>query len=117
MKLNEALAVRQLAALAQTSRLAMYRALVVAGSAGLTAGQIAETCGLAPNSVSFHAKELLGAGLAQAQAEGRFVRYTASFDAMNALLAYLSENCCAGAACGPGAKTCTTARPAKAHAH
>ena len=113
MKLTETLAVRQLAALAQASRLAMYRALVVAGSDGLTAGQIADACGLAPNAVSFHAKELLGAGLAQAQPEGRYVRYTASFDAMNALLAYLSENCCAGAACGPRAKTCAPS----AHAH
>ncbi len=112
--LTDDLAVRQLGALAQGSRLAIFRALVMAGADGLTAGEIAATCGMAPNALSFHAKELLGAGLATARNEGRFVRYVAAFDAMNDLLGYLSENCCGGDDCGVGVQACRPKKSAKA---
>jgi DNA-binding transcriptional ArsR family regulator len=93
-------AVTALAALAQTSRLAIFRALVQAGPEGLAAGRIGEAAGIAPSLLSFHLKELAHAGLISARQEGRFVIYAANFTAMNALLAFLSENCCGGA-CAP----------------
>ncbi|MBB5018045.1 DNA-binding transcriptional ArsR family regulator [Chitinivorax tropicus] len=91
-----------LAALAQESRLAIFRALVQAGLAGLSAGKIGEITGIAPSSLSFHMKELTHAGMVTSRQEGRFVIYTAHFDAMNALLAFLTENCCGGQSCMPG---------------
>lgn len=94
-------AVSALSALAQASRLAIFRALVQAGPAGLPAGQIAEMTGIAPSSLSFHLKELTHAGLAEARQAGRFVIYTARYSTMNALLAYLTENCCGGNPCAP----------------
>lgn len=90
-----------LSALAQASRLAVFRALVQAGPAGLAAGKIADLTGIPPSSLSFHLKELTHAGLTQARQEGRYVIYTARFDSMNALLAYLTENCCGGHSCTP----------------
>lgn len=97
-------AVRALSALAQDTRLAVYRLLVQQGPSGMSAGEIAVGLDLPPATLSFHLKELSHAGLALARQEGRFVFYSADFDAMNALLAFLSENCCAadGTACGPG---------------
>ncbi|WP_020482693.1 ArsR/SmtB family transcription factor [Methylomonas sp. MK1] len=92
-------AVTALAALAQESRLAIYRALVQAGPAGLAAGKISETTGIAPSSLSFHLKELTYANLVSSRNESRFVIYTANFSAMNELLAFLTENCCNGNAC------------------
>ncbi len=88
-----------LAALAQESRLAVFRALVQAGPAGLAAGKISEITGIAPSSLSFHLKELLHANLVDSRSAGRFIIYTAQFSTMNQLLAYLTENCCAGSAC------------------
>ncbi len=88
-----------LAALAQESRLAVFRALVQAGPAGLAAGKISELTGIAPSSLSFHLKELLHANLVDSRSAGRFIIYTAQFSTMNQLLAYLTENCCAGSAC------------------
>ncbi|HPY40542.1 MAG TPA: metalloregulator ArsR/SmtB family transcription factor [Thiolinea sp.] len=88
-----------LAALAQESRLAVFRALVQAGPTGLAAGKISELTGIAPSSLSFHLKELLHANLVNSRSEGRFIIYTAQFSTMNQLLAYLTENCCAGSAC------------------
>ncbi|HVE07306.1 MAG TPA: metalloregulator ArsR/SmtB family transcription factor [Paraburkholderia sp.] len=93
------LVVRALGALAHESRLAIFRALVVAGPQGMAAGEIAQQLGLAPSSLSFHLKDLSHAELVKPRQEGRFVIYTANFDAMNGLIAFLTENCCAGASC------------------
>jgi ArsR family transcriptional regulator, arsenate/arsenite/antimonite-responsive transcriptional repressor len=86
--------VTALAALAQETRLALFRLLVEAGPAGLPAGAIAEQLDVAPPTLSFHLKELVHAGLIQAAPQGRYVIYSADFDAMNALIGYLTENCC-----------------------
>ncbi|NDP47768.1 MAG: helix-turn-helix transcriptional regulator [Sulfuriferula multivorans] len=94
-------AVLALSALAQASRLAVFRALVQAGPTGLAAGRIAELTGIPPSSLSFHLKELTHADLARARQEGRFVIYTAQFDTMNALLGFLTDNCCGGNPCAP----------------
>ncbi len=91
-----------LAALAQETRLAVYRLLVEHAPEGLPAGQIAERLGIPPPSLSFHLKELSRAGLIASRQEGRFVWYRADLDAMNGLVGYLTENCCrGGAACAP----------------
>jgi DNA-binding transcriptional ArsR family regulator len=95
-----------LAALAQDSRLAIFRTLIQAGPAGLAAGRISELTGIAPSSLSFHLKELSHAGMVSSQPAGRFVIYTANFTTMNALLGYLTENCCGGNPCSP---VCTPA--------
>lgn len=97
-------AVTALAALAQGSRLAIFRALVQAGPAGLAAGRISELTGIAPSSLSFHLKELSHAGLADSRQDGRFVIYSARFETMNGLLDYLTDNCCGGNPCTPAAK-------------
>ncbi|PLZ02680.1 transcriptional regulator [Burkholderia sp. WAC0059] len=96
------LVVRALGALAHDSRLAIFRALVVAGPDGLAAGEIAQRLGLAPSSLSFHLKDLSHADLVKSRQDGRFVIYTANFGAMNALVGFLTENCCAGASCVAG---------------
>lgn len=101
--------VTALSALAQDSRLAIFRALVQAGSAGLSAGRIGEATGIAPSSVSFHMKELTRADMVASRQDGRFVIYTANFATMNALIAFLTENCCGGAPCVPA---CIPACPA-----
>ena len=93
--------VSALAALAQESRLAIFRTLVQAGPAGLSAGKIGEATSIAPSSISFHMKELSHANMVTARNEGRFVIYTANFETMNQLLAFLTENCCGGNPCGP----------------
>ena len=89
-----------LAALAQESRLAIFRLLIQAGPSGLPAGKIGEQLGIASSALSFHLKELAHAGLVTSRQEGRFVIYTAQFDTMNALVGFLTENCCAGVPCG-----------------
>lgn len=94
-------AVIALSALAQASRLAVFRTLVQAGPAGLPAGKVSELTGIPPSSLSFHLKELSHAGLAVARQDGRFVIYTAQFEAMNDLVVYLTENCCGGNPCTP----------------
>ncbi len=91
--------VNALSALAQSVRLQAFRALVVAGAAGLTPGAIAESLGVPANTLSFHLKELNFAGLVTQQRIGRNIVYRVDFNQMNALLSYLTENCCAGAAC------------------
>ena len=93
--------VRALAALAQEVRLRVFRALVVAGPAGLTPGDLAAQLEVAPNTLSFHLKELSHAGLISQERQGRNLIYRAAFDTMNALLAYLTENCCEGQGCTP----------------
>ncbi len=92
MDLN--LAIRALAALAQETRLALFRLLVERGPEGLTPGRIAEVLGVPPATLSFHLKELANAGLIRARQESRFIHYSADFTAMNGLVAYLTENCC-----------------------
>ena len=94
-------AVDALAALAQESRLQIYRLLVEAGPGGLAAGRIGEELDLPPATLSFHLAHLARTGLAQSRQEGRFVIYSADFQNMNALVGYLSENCCGGASCAP----------------
>ena len=91
--------IRSLAALAQEVRLRVFRALVVAGNEGLTPGALAEQLGVASNTLSFHLKELVHAGLISQERQGRNLIYRASFASMNELLGYLTENCCQGAAC------------------
>ena len=93
--------VRALAALAQEVRLRVFRALVVAGPAGLTPGDLSTQLDVAANTLSFHLKELSHAGLISQERQGRNLIYRAAFDTMNALLAYLTENCCEGQACTP----------------
>ena len=94
-------AVTALAALAQDSRLAIFRALIQAGPEGLAAGKIGELTGIPPSSLSFHLKELSHAGMVDSQQAGRFVIYNANFTTMNALLGFLTENCCGGNPCTP----------------
>jgi ArsR family transcriptional regulator len=93
--------VAALAALAQESRLSAFRLLVQTGPQGLAANKIAEHLGMAPSSLSFHLKELAHAGLVASRQDGRFVIYSANFDTMNGLLAFLTDNCCGGASCTP----------------
>lgn len=97
--MKEVDAIRSLAALAQEVRLRVFRALVVAGTKGLTPGVILEQLGMTPALLSFHLKELVQAGLVSQERQGRNLIYRASFDSMNELLAYLTENCCAGEKC------------------
>jgi ArsR family transcriptional regulator, arsenate/arsenite/antimonite-responsive transcriptional repressor len=92
-------AVKALAALAQETRLSIFRILVQTGEAGLSAGQIAKELSIPNATLSFHLKELTNAGLITARQESRFIFYAANFSAMNELLGYLTENCCAGNPC------------------
>ncbi|MEW6166212.1 MAG: metalloregulator ArsR/SmtB family transcription factor [Pseudomonadota bacterium] len=103
-------AVLRLSALAQSSRLALFRLLVRRGPDGLCVGDIAAKLKLAPATLSFHLKELTRAGLLQARQDGRFIFYTANYKAMNELLAYLTENCCGGEPCGIESAIAPTAR-------
>ena len=95
-----------LAAIAQESRLAVFRLLVQVGPEGLAASKIAEQLDIAPSSLSFHLKELSHADLVVSRQEGRFVIYSANFDTMNGLVSFLTENCCTGQSCSPGAAVC-----------
>lgn len=97
--MQETNAIRSLSALAHEARLRVFRALVVAGPEGLTPSVLAEQLNIASNALSFHLKELLHADLVSQERQGRNLVYRASFDAMNALLGYLTENCCQGASC------------------
>lgn len=94
-------AIKALGALAQESRLAIYRLLVQAGPEGRAAGLIGEQLGIPPATLSFHLAQLAGAGLVRARQDGRFIHYSADFGAMNALVGFLTENCCGGNVCGP----------------
>jgi DNA-binding transcriptional ArsR family regulator len=91
--------VRALGALVQPVRLQVFRALVVRGATGLTPGAMAEGLGIPANTLSFHLKELAQAGLVTQERASRHIIYRAAFDRMNALLGYLTQNCCAGAGC------------------
>ena len=94
-------AVSALAALAHQSRLAIFRLLVEAGPEGLAAGAIGERLKLPPATLSFHLTNLAHAGLVRNRQEGRFVIYSTNFQSMNALVGYLTENCCGGRSCAP----------------
>ena len=96
-----------LAALAQETRLTIYRHLVEAGPAGVRAGQIAEHLALPNATLSFHLAQLRQSGLIAARREGRQIIYSADYAAMNGLLDFLTENCCGGGGCASP----TTARP------
>lgn len=91
--------IRALAALAQPVRLQVFRALIVAGHAGLTPSTMAEALLVPQNTLSFHLKELANAGLVTQERASRHIIYRAAFEHMNAVLAYLTENCCRGEAC------------------
>lgn len=101
METNEAAAA--LAALAHEGRLTLFRLLVRTGPAGLAAGEIARRLGWAPSTLSASLALLTAAGLAQSRRDGRSIVYSARFDRMGALMAYLAEDCCGGAAevCAP----------------
>jgi ArsR family transcriptional regulator, arsenate/arsenite/antimonite-responsive transcriptional repressor len=96
--------IASLGALAQESRLAIYRLLVEAGPTGLSVGEIGSSLRVSPATLSFHLKELSHAGLIAARQDGRFIYYSANYQRMNSLLGYLTENCCArdGVECAPG---------------
>jgi len=96
-------AVEALGALAQDSRLQVYRLLVQAGPAGVAASDIAERLDIPANTLSFHLKTLSHADLVLARQEGRFIYYSANYDQMNALLGFLTQNCCGGRSCMPAA--------------
>jgi predicted transcriptional regulator len=100
-------AVLALGALAQETRLAIFRLLVEKGPDGLCAGDIGAKLRLAPATLSFHLKELTHAGLLESRQEGRFIYYVPDFDGMNDLVSYLTENCCGGEGCAP---VCAPAR-------
>lgn len=88
--------VKALSALAQSTRLAIYRLLVQRGPDGMAAGQVSEKLKVSPATLSFHFKTLSHAGLIESRQDGRFIYYAANFAVMNDMLAYLTENCCGG---------------------
>ena len=94
-------AVGALAALAQETRLGIYRLLVEAGPEGMAAGRIGEEMKLPPATLSFHLAHLARTGLIDSRQEGRFVIYSTDFQTMNVLVGYLTENCCGGQSCAP----------------
>jgi ArsR family transcriptional regulator len=102
-------AITALAALAQETRLDVFRLLVQAGAKGVPAGQIAETLSLPSATLSFHLSQLKNAGLINFRRESRSLIYAAEYAAMNGLLAYLTENCCQGGKAGCGTVVCDTA--------
>lgn len=103
-------AIEALGALAQEHRLALFRLLVQAGEKGMSAGAIAEVLGVPNSSLSFHLAQLNRAGLVRQERQHRSLIYRANYQAMNALVAYLMENCCAGAGCGSGSACETPAQ-------
>ena len=112
MKLKPA--VQSLAALAQETRLAIFRLLVQAGPDGMNAGAIAEAVGVPAATLSFHVAQLTRAGLVTARQESRFIFYSANFSAMDDLIAFLTDNCCQGGQCLP--KTAAAGTTAKRRA-
>jgi DNA-binding transcriptional ArsR family regulator len=111
-------AVEVLAALAQESRLATFRLLVKAGPEGMPAGEIAEKLGVLAATLSFHLRELGHAGLVTSRQQGRFVIYSANFDAMGELLTFLTQDCCDGhpELCARVAQVPLSAIPRRRHA-
>ena len=103
-------AIEALAALAQDTRLKVFRLLVEAGPEGLAAGRIGEQLDLPPATLSFHLAQLARAGLAQSRQDGRFVIYSADFRNMNELVGYLTDNCCGGRSCAPASSRTLNAK-------
>ena len=107
--MNEKDVIRALAALAQQSRLQIFRQLVVAGSAGMTPSRLSDALGVPATALSFHLKELTNSGLITQERDGRNLIYRADFAGMNGVLAYLTAHCCEGTACEVNApEICTT---------
>lgn len=106
--MKSAQVVKALAALAQPTRLAIFRLLVARGPEGVAAGRVAEKLKVAPATLSFHFKALSHAGLVESRQDGRFIYYAANFAAMNGMVDYLTENCCGGnpGACKVPSKKC-----------
>ena len=105
--MKEKAVLKALAALSQANRLRVFRALVVAGQAGLTPGEIAKRVKVSPATLSFHLKELANADLITQERSGRNLIYRADYAAMTELLTYMTENCCQGAACdAPATPAC-----------
>ncbi|MFN4262485.1 MAG: ArsR/SmtB family transcription factor [Thioalkalivibrionaceae bacterium] len=100
-----------LAALAQPTRLAIYRRLVEAGPNGLSAGELASVLDLPASSASFHFKELVASGLVEARPHSRFVIYAARYDQMDALITFLTENCCRDSGSCTPANLCRSPPP------
>ena len=106
-----------LGALAQASRLAIYRLLVEAGPTGLAVGEIGGSLHVSPATLSFHLKELSHAGLIDSRQDGRYIYYSANYERMNGLIGYLTDNCCAGdgvgcaPACSPVKRAVTRRAP------
>src|SRR5271154_10789 len=111
--MEKADAVAALAALAQDNRLDVFRLLVQAGPEGMPAGKVAEALELAPNTLTFHFDRLRQAGLVTVRRDGRSMIYAARFETMNALLGFLTENCCGGVACTPAAACKPTRKRSK----
>ena len=109
--------VKALAALAQDTRLAVYRLLVQAGPEGLAAGAISAKLRLPPATASFHLGQLANANLVKSRTEGRFVFYSVDLSRMNDVLAYLTENCCGGAACEVSPAVTIRQKPVNSRAH
>ena len=97
--MEEKFVIKALAALAQINRLQIFKVLVVRGSEGMTPALIAEQLGMPANTLSFHLKELMNADLISQERSGRNLIYRAQFDRMNAVLTFLSQNCCQGESC------------------
>jgi len=102
-------AVAALAALAQDNRLDVFRVLVQAGADGMPAGAVAEALGIAPNTLTFHFDRLRQAGLISVRRDGRSMIYAARYEAMNGLVAFLTENCCRGSPGKAAPAACTPA--------
>jgi DNA-binding transcriptional ArsR family regulator len=120
MSMDEKHAIAALGALAQETRLALFRLLVTCGPRGLSAGAIAEAIGVAPSSLSFHLQQLVHADLIRQRRLSRQLIYSAEYGTMNALLAYLSENCCGRDAvrvpvCDPSAECTAAAKGPRPH--
>lgn len=103
-------AIAALGSLAQEVRLELFRLLVQRGPEGLAAGTIAERLDVPPSSLSFHLQQLMHAGLISQRRFGRQIIYAADYDAMNGLMAYLTENCCGAAFCAPCVPTAAARR-------
>jgi ArsR family transcriptional regulator, arsenate/arsenite/antimonite-responsive transcriptional repressor len=106
--------VKALAAMAQVSRLRVFRTLIVAGPSGLTPGALGEELGLAATTLSFHLKELVHAGLVSQQRDGRNLIYRAVFEQMSAVLGYLTAHCCQGQGCDVATVKAVAGRRARA---
>jgi ArsR family transcriptional regulator len=113
IEMDASAAVGALGALAQEHRLALFRLLVQAGENGMPAGAIAEALGIPNSSLSFHLAHLTRAGLIRQERQSRSLIYRASYAAINDLVGYLMENCCAGAGCDADALCSTQAAPSR----